>query len=492
MHVNLSNLDWCVIVLYLGGITVLGLYVSRKVKTSKEFFVGNRAFGKAVMIAQALGTGTHSDQAVGVAGAAYTSGLSGIWYQWMWLFTTPFYWLLAPIFRRLRVLTTAEFFELRYGRPYGVIYAAFCLYLLALWQGIAIKGTSVTVSAITGLPEWWIAITVGVIFMVYGIAGGLVAAAVTDFVQGFFIVFLSFLVLPFGFAKVGGFSGLHRVLDPKYFSVFSPAGGELTPFNVTMLVLSGLAGIIAQPHMMAVASTGKTELNCRVGWTYGNFVKRVCTIGWTLTGLLAAVLFPALPYHDREKAFGLVVETLLPSGLLGLMIASLLATAMATCSAFMIDGAALFTEDIYKPLIAPSKDDEHYLAVARFSSLVITIAGFVMGSTMPSVISATVHFISVLPFIGVTFWIGIIWPRASRYGAWTSTIGSAVVFFGTKLYGISNAWASLASLLFGIVSIVGVSCITAPEEKSKLDRIFRYLDVPVGEEHLLPVKGETI
>src|SRR5260370_33384638 len=364
MHVNLSNLDWCVIVLCLGGIPVLGLYVSRKVKTSKEFFVGNRAFGKAVMIAQALGTGTHSDQAVGVAGAAYTSGLSGIWYQWMWLFTTPFYWLLAPIFRRLRVLTTAEFFELRYGRPYGVIYAAFCLYLLALWQGIAIKGTSVIVSAITGLPEWWIAITVGVIFMVYGIAGGLVAAAVTDFVQGFFIVFLSFLVLPFGFAKVGGFSGLHRVLDPKYFSVFSPAGGELTLFNVTMLVLSGLAGIIAQPHMMAVASTGKTELNCRVGWTYGNFVKRVCTIGWTLTGLLAAVLFPALPYHDREKAFGLVVETLLPSGLLGLMIASLLATAMATSSAFMIDEVALFTNIFSKPLIAPTNTAARDLALA--------------------------------------------------------------------------------------------------------------------------------
>src|SRR5437868_5849321 len=106
MRQTLSKLDWAVIVFYLFGITGLGLYVSRKVKTSKEFFVGNRAFGKAVMVAQALGTGTHSDQAVGVAGAAYTSGLSGIWYQWMWLFTTPFYWLLAPLFRRLRVLTT--------------------------------------------------------------------------------------------------------------------------------------------------------------------------------------------------------------------------------------------------------------------------------------------------------------------------------------------------------------------------------------------------
>jgi Na+/proline symporter len=492
MHTNLSKLDWCVIFGYLFGITGLGLYVSRRVKTSREFFVGNRTFGKAIMIAQALGTGTHSDQAVGVAGAAYTSGLSGIWYQWMWLFTTPFYWLLAPLFRRLRVLTTAEFFELRYGRSYSVIYAVFCLYLLALWQGIAIKGTSVTVSAITGLPEGWIAITVGVIFMAYGIAGGLIAAAVTDFVQGFFIVFLSFLVLPFGLAKVGGFAGLHRVLDPKFFAIFSPAGGELTPFNVTMLVVSGLAGIIAQPHMMAVASTGKTELNCRIGWTYGNFVKRVCTVGWTLTGLLAAVLFPELGFHSREKAFGLVVETLLPSGLLGLMTASLLATVMATCSAFMIDGAALFTEDLYKPLIAPNKDDKHYLAVARFSAFAITIAGFVMGSSMPSVISATVQFISILPFIGVTFWVGIIWPRANRYGAWTSTIGSAVVFFGTKLYGASNAWASLASLLFGIVSIVAVSRITAPEEKSKLDRIFRYLEVPVGEEHLLPERGEPI
>ncbi|MEO6912179.1 MAG: sodium:solute symporter family protein [Edaphobacter sp.] len=492
MHVNLSDLDLWVIVAYLGGISVLGLYASRKVKSAKEFFIGNRAFGKAVMIGQALGTGTHSDQAVGVAGAAYTGGLSGIWYQWMWLFTTPFYWLLAPVFRRLRVLTTAEFFELRYGRPYAVIYAVFCLYLLALWQGIAIKGTSVTVSAITGLPEWWIGVTVCIIFMIYGIAGGLVAAAVTDFVQGFFIIFLSFLVLPFGFAKVGGFAGLHRALDPSFFTIFSPAGGELTPFNVTMLVISGLAGIIAQPHMMAVASTGKTEMNCRIGWTYGNFLKRFCTIGWTLTGLLAAVLYPGLPFHDRERAFGLVVIGVLPSGFVGLMTASLMATMMATCSAFMIDGAALFTEDIYKPLVSSNRDEKHYLRVARASSLGITIAGFVLGNTMPSVISATVEFISILPFIGVTFWIGIIWPRANRYGAWTSTIGSAVVFFGAKLYGISNAWASLASLVFGIISIVGVSCVTAPERKDKLDRIFRYLEVPVGEEHLLPVKGETV
>lgn len=489
MQVNLSGLDWCVIIFYLGGITALGLYASRKVKTSAGFFSGDRSFGKAVMLAQALGTGTHSDQAVGVASAAYTCGLSGIWYQWMWLFTTPFYWLLAPIFRRLRVLTTGEFFNLRYGRPYGVVYALFSLYLLALWQGIAIKGTSVTVAAITGLPEWTVALTVAVIFTTYGVAGGLKAAAITDFVQGFFIILLSFLILPFGFAKVGGFAGLHRALPPHFFSIFSPAGGELAPFNVTMLVISGLVGIVAQPHMMAVASTGKTEWNCRVGWTYGNFVKRACSIGWTLTGLLAAVLFPGLAFHDREKTFGMAVALLLPSGLIGLMVASLTATVMATCSAFMTDGAALFTEDIYKPLAA-HKSEKHYLAVARLASLGVTGLGFFLGRTMPSVIGATVHFVSILPFIGITLWVGIIWPRANRYGAWASTIGSALVYFLLLARGLSNAWASLASLIFGFISIVVVSYLTRPEDSRSQERIFRYLKVPVGEENLLPAQQE--
>jgi Na+/proline symporter len=484
--VNLSALDWCVIVAYLGGILALGLWVSRGVTSSKKFFVGDRAFGKTIMIAQALGTGTHSDQAVGVAGAAYTGGFSGIWYQWLWIFTTPFYWILAPVFRRLRLVTTADFFQLRYGRPYAVMYTIFCLYLLALWQGIAIKGTSVTVSAITGLPEFSISMAVAVIFTVYGVAGGLVAAAVTDFVQGIFIVLLSFLVLPFGLPKVGGFAGLHHALKPNYFTVFGAAGGELSAFNVTILVVTGLIGIVAQPHMMAVASTGKTEWNCRIGWTYGNFVKRLCTIGWTLTGVLAAVLIPGLAFGQREQAFGMVVRLVLPAGLIGLMTASLMATVMATCSSFMIDAAALFTENIYRPLIAPNRPDIHYLGVARAASVVVTIAGFVCAATMPSVVAATVHSISILPFIGVTFWIGIIWPRANRYGAWISTVVSAVVFFAAKYQGVSNAWASLASLLVGIAAMIAGSYLGAPEDPVRMNRIFAYLRTPVGDEHLLP------
>src|SRR5688572_1769866 len=105
---GLTAADLIVVIAYLSGITAIGMHVSRRVKNTAGFFIGERKFGKALMIAQTLGTGTHSDQAVGVAGAAYQLGLAGIWYQWLWIFTTPFYWLLAPIYRRLRMVTIAD------------------------------------------------------------------------------------------------------------------------------------------------------------------------------------------------------------------------------------------------------------------------------------------------------------------------------------------------------------------------------------------------
>jgi len=70
-----------------------------------------RRFGKFMMAMFAFGSGTHSDQAVSVASKSYTNGLSGIWYQWLWLFVTPFYWITPLIFRRMRYITTADYDE---------------------------------------------------------------------------------------------------------------------------------------------------------------------------------------------------------------------------------------------------------------------------------------------------------------------------------------------------------------------------------------------
>ncbi|MEO6725442.1 MAG: sodium:solute symporter family protein [Blastocatellia bacterium] len=478
---GLSKLDLAVIFTYLAGITAFGLYVSRRVKDTEGYFMGNRRFGKALMIAQALTTGTRADYAIGVAGASYEIGMAGIWYQWMYIFSTPFFWLLSPIFRRLRYTTTADFFEERFSRSLGFAYSLFALYLFTLWQGTIIKGAALTIAGITGLSETWIIWGVTALFVLFGVAGGLIATVNTDFIQGIFIVILSFLLIPFGLEAVGGFAGLHAKLQPEMFSLV--ALKELTPFKVLMLVITGLVGIVAQPHHMAVAGSGKSEMNCRVGWCYGNFIKRLCTIGWALAGLIAAAMFTQGSIAKRELVFGAMIKQLLPSGLVGLMIAAILATVIASCAAFMISGSALFTRNIYKKYLKPAADDAHYLLTGRIVSAALTVGSLLMALYLKSVIDATVHFVTIVAFVGIPMWVAIVWMRANSKGAWASLIASTAVFWW---FGVANNIKDGRELLYpmlaGFVTMIAVSWMTRPESADRLQRFYALLHTPVGEE----------
>ncbi|MEY3283663.1 MAG: Sodium/glucose cotransporter [Acidobacteriota bacterium] len=486
---GISKLDLVVIIVYLVGITLFGLYVSRRVRDTGGFFMGNRGFGKALMIAQALTTGTRADYAIGVAGASYQIGMAGIWYQWMWIFSTPFFWLLSPIFRRMRYVTTADFFEERFSKSLGFAYSLFALYMFMLWQGTIIKGAATTITAITALPENWIIWGVTILFVIFGVAGGLVATVMTDFIQGIFILILSFVLIPFGLEAVGGFSGLHRTLAdaPQMFSLIAPK--ELTLFTIAMLVFSGLVGIVAQPHHMAVAGSGKTEMNCRVGWTYGNFIKRLCTIGWALAGLFAAALVVtgALPKADldakRELAFGAMVKLLLPEGLIGLMIAAIIATVIASCASFMIAGSALFTRNLYQRYLRPAADDSHYLTVGRIVSAIITVGSLLIALYIPTVISATIHFVEMMAFVGVPMWVAIIWRRANSHGAWAGIIlGIATFVAAGSLLHWPKGPQLLISLAISFAATILVSLFTPPVPEERLRRFYGLLHTPVGEE----------
>src|SRR5437773_11799896 len=112
----MSALDVIVLIAYFVVVAAIGFAATRLIRNREDYLMGGRRFGKAMMIMFAFGAGTHADSAVGVTSQSYKYGLSGIWYQWVMIFTLPIYWLLAPIFRRARVLTTADFFERRFGR----------------------------------------------------------------------------------------------------------------------------------------------------------------------------------------------------------------------------------------------------------------------------------------------------------------------------------------------------------------------------------------
>ena len=489
---TIAPLDWVVLVAYLIVITSIGLIVGYRVRRTGEYFLGERRFGPWVMIAQSFSVGTHAEMPVSLAGAVYSLGASAIWFQWKNLFVTPLYWVMAPVFRRIRRTTMAELTEDRYGTAMGAVYIVFALCFFIINIGALLKGAGKVIGQATGASAGVneIVFAMTVLFMLYSFVGGIVAGARTDVVQGFLIIVLSFMLIPLGWTVVGGLDGMKSSLQPFRFSLATPAG--IGPWVIAMLTVNGLVGIMAQPHMLAAVGTGRDEHTCRVGMFFGNFVKRVCTVGWALVGLIVAAMIAqgrvdGATLGDPENAFGFACRRLLFPGALGLLIASILAASMSACSAYMVDSGALFTEGLYRRTLMPGRTDKHYLWVGRVSGLAVTMLGVLYAVLLIDKVLYTFLLTETLAtFVGIGVLGGIIWPRANRWGALASLLGALATNFllyyltGQRLdYWDPNVF--LAALLVGVAALVIVSLITHPEPAESTDSFFGRLQTPSDE-----------
>ena len=495
--------DWLVLAVYLIGITLIGLWATRRVKSASSFFIGDRKFGKLAMMFFTMGAGTHSDQAVSVVSKTYRVGASGIWYQWLWLFVTPFFWVIAPIFRRMRAVTTGDYFHARYGKSVAALFAVVGMMQMMINIGIMLKGSSAMVTAASGgAIEPSIAIIVmTILFVIYGVAGGLNAAILTDVVQGLLTIVLSFLILPFALDAVGGMAGLRvSITKPSMLKIVAPS--EITTFYIAVISFNALVGWVTQPQSFAMAAAGRTEMEGRVGVVSGLIFKRVCTIAWVLTGLCAIVLYAGAT-ADPDQVYGMMAHRLLPEiapGLVGLFIASMLACVMSSCDAFMVASSALFTENIYRPIFVTDAPDRHYMTVGRLVSILVVISGIVFAFLLDNVVQGLEIFWKISPMMAIAFWIGLFWRRATPAAAWSATLvaffawlatenvfwrpadflaGTPMDFllFGEKIY---LPWQMILYLSAGLVMAVVVSLFTRPISREKLDSFYECLRTPVG------------
>lgn len=487
---ELNPVDWAVLIGYLVIVAVIGLLAGRHIHGTDSYFLGGRGFNRWLMIGQSFGMGTHAEMPVSLAGAVYTHGFSGIWFQWKNLFATPFYWLIAPLFRRMRRTTIGEVVEDRYGPWMGVFYTGFAILYFTINMASMLKGAGKVISQATGgaVDPNAIVLWMTVIFLLYSFIGGLVATAWTDFFQGFLIIILSFLLIPLGWGQVGGLAGMKQTLAPHFFSLAAPAG--IGVWFIFLLTLNGLIGIISQPHQLAAVGTGKDELTCRSGMFHGNFVKRVCTVGWAVVGLLVAALAanPSSGFGklaDPEDAFGLACRHLLFPGGLGLMIASILAANMSTCSGFMVDSGALFTKNLYQRFFRKEASDQHYLWAGRVSGLVLSIMGVLYALYfVDRVLYSFLLTETMATYMGISIFGGILWKRANRWGA----VASLIVPIGVNGWMLSASGQRLdhwdpntfaVSLVAGVVTLIVVSLLTAPEDAAKVDPFFARFAEPV-------------
>lgn len=506
--------DVIAILFYLVVVGGIGFWTAKKVKSLGDFIMPHK-FGKFTMAMFSFGAGTHSDQAVSVASKSYTVGISGIWYQWFWLFATPFYWLIAPLMRRFRAMTTSDIYEARFDKKISMLYTVFGILQLCISIGLMLYGSSKIIEACTGgkLPPDYAIAAMTILFLVYGISGGLAAAVYTDLIQGTLTVIFSFILLPSIFSEIGGLQGMKEKLSPELLSITMP--GDISMFYIGVISFCGILGIAVQPHIIGVCSAGKTEMDGRFGFVAGNFLKRICTIAWALTGVAAIIHYSGQNISEADQIYGIIAREFLPGlmpGLVGLFIAALLASVMSSCDAFMISSSGLFTNNIYKKM-KPGQSQEHYVKVVRIASFCIVALGVVMAYSVPDINRGLEIFWAVTSIMGISFWMGFFWKRYNVQGAWASTITAFIIWTFLEMnWGVSIMknlnegfvtlkgketviylpWQMLFYVIGGVISGIVVTLMTKKMDEEKLNSFYKLIHTPVKDGEETPEESCTL
>ena len=454
MSNEMSFPDYAVLVGYFVMMIGIGIYSARRIKRQEDFFMGGRSFGKLLQTFAAFGAGTGSSDPVNTGRTTFTSGMSGMWSVMSWLFVTPFYWITGVWYRRMRHLTLGDWFVERYeSKLLGAAYTVFALLFMIVYGSMLFSAIGKVAAPLVGWDEftlggvnypieYFLVPVIGVVVLVYGIAGGLEAAYFTDLVQGICIILLSVILIPFGLnalvdkfggdGMLDGFRIIHEQVPAEFFSVVGSSSSEFPLHRIIAVIVISLVGVVVQPHFIATGGgSAKTETNARVGLVVGNFLKRFCTIGWVLTALIALALFADRPelVADPDKTWGVASRELLGPGLTGLMLACLLAALMSSVDAYMVVGSGLVVRNLYAAFVNPKASEKTYITLARCTG-VIVVGGAVYVSLNMMDVFKQLQLTWIFPVVfAAPFWVGMFWRKATTQAAWGTVAFCALMFF---------------------------------------------------------------
>jgi len=488
---------WIVLILYFAGMLLMGWWSKRGIHNQEGYLLGNRRFGWPMMVMHAFGAGTHPGNVAGVMSQGVVSGASGIWVSWMWLFGTPFYWIIAPIIRRMRCLTMADFFRERFGSSASVLYIIVAAMGMIVFLAGVMLATTRTVQGVMGkaLTEeseiWFFGIlfVTTAVFIIYSYWGGIIAAIRTDMIQGLMIIALSFIAIPVAFGRVDGMAGVRATLGAQggdYLSLFDPK--EFSLLTVLLLSINAPLTALAFPHLMSVCAAGKTEWEGRVGFTYGNILKRVCTIGWCVLGLcwLAYLLNEGLAIH-KDAAFGDSIRGLLRPELQGVMLACVMAAAMSSGDAVQVTVAGLFSQNIYRVYFNPKADEKQLVRVTRIIGVIIALLALGGAILMRSnLVKAILDYFNILSLVGISTAMGILWRRMNTTGMFSSTILASATFLVSRyVLDCSRDVTIGLPIVVGVLAGVIGSLVTKPPRRETIEKFFTKIYVPIGQDDKL-------
>ncbi len=453
----LTNLDWLVIAVYFTVTLIIGLAVTRQAgKDTKQFFLAGRNMPWWLLGVSMVATTFSTDTPNLVTGLVRQNGVSGNWVWWAFLLTgmlTVFVY--AKLWHRSGVLTDIEFYELRYSGKAAAFLRGFRALYLGLVFNVLVMG-AVSLAAIKfgeivlGIPGWVTLLIAGSITLMYSTAGGLKAVIFTDFIQFIFAMIGSVwaCIYLIGLPEIGGLAKLlsHETVVTKMpmFPDFSNPNVWIPIMFVPLAVQwwasyypgaePGGGGYIAQ--RMFSAKDEKHSVAATLFFNVAHYALRPWP--WILIALASLVVFPdlasikdAFPNLSADKlghdvAYPAML-TKLPTGLLGLVAASLIAAFMSTISTQLNLGASYLVNDFYKRFVKPDADEKELVWAGRW----ITVVSIILGSALGLLLTSAGQVFSLLLLLGAgTGMIYILrwfWWRINAYTEIVAMISSLFI-----------------------------------------------------------------
>ena len=507
---QLSSLDWYILAAFFIILLSIGFWASKKAgKSVNEFFLSGRNMPWWLLGISMVATTFSADTPNLVTDIVRTNGVSGNWVWWAFLLTgmlTVFVY--AKLWRRSEVLTDLEFYELRYGGKGAAFLRGFRAVYLGVFFNIMIMAT-VCLAAIKiggvmlGLePEETLIIACSVAVM-YSSIGGLKSVIMTDFFQFTLAMVATFwaAAVIVNLPQVGGLDNLinHPDIVPKLDLIPDISNTEvfLTIFLLPLALQwwsvwypgaePGGGGYVAQRMLSA-----KNENHAVWATLLFNFMHyAIRPWPWILVALASLIVFPNL--DDLQLAFPDIdssvighdlaypaMMTLLPSGLLGLLLASLAAAFMSTIASHLNWGSSYVVNDFYKRFLNPDATDGQMVRLGRITTVVLMILSAGLALLLSNALQAFNILLQVGAGTGLIFILRWFWYRINVYSEITAMIVSFIVALYLQIIHPRLGFEVIPAefqLIIGVtittIIWVSVTLLTPTENKKTLEEFYR-------------------
>ena len=506
MTTVLETLDWFVLGAYFFALILVAVWVViQKNKNTEDYFLAGRNVGWFVIGASIFASNIGSEHVVGLAGTGFESGTPMAHYELHAWIVLLLGWLFLPFYIRSGAFTMPEFLEKRFDSRSRWFLSLFSLVAYVLTKvSVTIYAGGIVVSELLGIPFWYGAIGVVVFTGIYTVIGGMKAVIYTETLQAIVLILGSVIITYLGLQEVGGWNELRNIViaeSPDHFNMWRPMTDPDFPW--TGLLFGGtIVGVWYWCTDQYIVQRTLAANNIKIGRRgaiFGAYLKLLPIFIFLIPGIIAFALSikdPAIfSIEKADRAFPMLVKTLLPVGLKGLVAGGLMAALMSSLASVFNSCSTIFTIDIYKKL-RPLESEKKLLNIGKIATTVIVILGIVWipimekigGGVMYQYLQNVQSYIA--PPVTAVFLLGIIWKRVNAEAAITTLLAGLILLIvrlgseinyqpmiasGQVIDNFMFAFATvnfshmaILMFIFSIVLCITVSILTSPPDYSKI------------------------